>query len=446
MRLRTLITAALSLLAGLTSNAAQPSPTERLIRDVLNEPVSTVFEAPTDALVESDYKFEVTHVSGPASKIAITVRLAPNSIEWVRTRPDLVLPRAQAEAIIADTAIQTAQITTGGKTFPYSNPSQHPMRFSLALVSGSANPIEIELESKSGQITRLKAEMVFTEQALAKTPIIHFDNDCVSYRIQTRPTERIPRWTFVGCKLIWLKQAGELKPHLQLTRFSDGTPETLSDDHYSEVLVTTESFSGGGHVAIVPDRIDVSATVPDKVKRGNLRLGLGPYYYEYHSDSMSRAGLAVMPTLYASYTLTDTIRVAAFSMVAPIKTYFADNGLYLFTEQARLFDRKLSFSLLLGGHHLAYYSPSGRRGAFSAPQGFELQYRGLFNRPYAMTLGAFIYPTIGGRRDQNIWLRYGSSRWFVELNYLSWKEPYDGNLSAHSSAFGLSVGFPQWGF
>jgi hypothetical protein len=116
-----------------------------------------------------------------------------------------------------------------------------------------------------------------------------------------------------------------------------------------------------------------------------------------------------------------------------------DQGLYLWLEQFRIFDERVSMHLLLGANLLVYARHGGVAARVSAPQGVELITRDVLGRGKNLTLGAFIYPKINQRSYYNIWLRWGSQDMFGEVNYIEWQEPHGGGASK-SRALGLSFG------
>ena len=121
---------------------------------------------------------------------------------------------------------------------------------------------------------------------------------------------------------------------------------------------------------------------------------------------------------------------------------YADNGLYLWIEQARMVDDRLSFNLLLGANLLVYSHDDKAEWRISAPQGFELVYRDIFGRNRSAMLGAFLYPDLFDRSYYNVWLRWGSPQIFGELNYIHWKEPHGGGVATSSTSIGISFGMP----
>ena len=96
---------------------------------------------------------------------------------------------------------------------------------------------------------------------------------------------------------------------------------------------------------------------------------------------------------------------------------------------------------MLGAHVLGFNNGNQFLIRPGVPQGVELVFSDAFRRGSNLSLGGFIYPEISGKEYYNIWLRWGGSRYFVELNYILWKEQVDSS-SVFSRSVGVSLGLP----
>ena len=82
------------------------------------------------------------------------------------------------------------------------------------------------------------------------------------------------------------------------------------------------------------------------------------------------------------------------------------------------------------------------------PQGIEIVYRDAFKRAHNFSVGAFAYPPINDRSYYNVWLRWGTGKFFGELNFISWREKagtYDSQ-TVFNRSMGVSFGFPLFRF
>jgi len=184
-----------------------------------------------------------------------------------------------------------------------------------------------------------------------------------------------------------------------------------------------------------------SYAVPPTLPSTFVGAGVGPYHYLLR-DGQRKADVVIpLVTLYAGYTFTPDVRIVYFNATAIHRRGYADNGLYLWIEQARMADDRLSFNLLLGANALMYSHRDKIEWRLTAPQGFELVYRDMFMRNRSGMLGAFLYPDLFDRSYYNVWLRWGSPQLFGELNYIHWKQPHATGVTS-STSVGISFGMP----
>jgi hypothetical protein len=182
--------------------------------------------------------------------------------------------------------------------------------------------------------------------------------------------------------------------------------------------------------------------LPDPLHAAFVGLGIGPYYYLYRDGPVELDATLPLLTLYAGYAFTPEVRLVYFNATAMHARWGSiDQGLYVWLEQARFVDDRVSLNLLLGANVLVYSHDDHAVGRLSVPQGFEFIVRDLFARNRNLTAGAFVYPKISGRAYYNFWLRWGSPQVFGELNYIEWQEPH-GDERTHSRALGVSFGAP----
>ena len=146
-------------------------------------------------------------------------------------------------------------------------------------------------------------------------------------------------------------------------------------------------------------------------------------------------------TLYAGYSFDPSTRLVYFSAVAAHQRGYIGQGLYLWLEQFRAFDERLSMNLLLGANLLIYRRKQSAVTRISAPQGVEFILRDVAGINHNLTVGAFLYPAIAGSAYYDGWIRWGSARYFGELNFLYWREPHSSG-STRSQTLGLSFGMP----
>jgi hypothetical protein len=76
----------------------------------------------------------------------------------------------------------------------------------------------------------------------------------------------------------------------------------------------------------------------------------------------------------------------------------------------------------------------------SVPQGVELTYADFLARRHDLKMGGFVYP-VSGSSYYNVWVRWGRSNFFGEVNFISWQAT-DGGVSFFSRAVGFSLAWP----
>lgn len=193
------------------------------------------------------------------------------------------------------------------------------------------------------------------------------------------------------------------------------------------------------------DAFELRYRIPTKMNRGFIGIGLGPYEYHLAAPGTDVSTTAAIFTLYGSYQITDSVKFTAFDATAVHKNYFTDTGLYFKSESAKLLDQRINIYVMLGANLVGVKYGGDTQRKWGAPQGFEMVYHDFLSPNRALVFGAFIYPPIDGKSYYNSWLRYGSSSFFGELNYLGVRNRID-DASVYVRSLGFSVGFPLANF
>ncbi|MBI5202856.1 MAG: hypothetical protein HY925_14790 [Elusimicrobia bacterium] len=219
----------------------------------------------------------------------------------------------------------------------------------------------------------------------------------------------------------------------------DGSPAVFTAHLRDGSLTRTSLLGPDGSSRIV----EMAAQVNPVWHRLRLALGFGPYGLDSSAPKGNGATGSVM--LYANYRLRpeDNLSIRAFDAAVtrdPSGAAFFNNfGLYFAHDLARVMDRRITLTALLGVQTVTF-APNGLShetyGEGLAPQGLELTYLDAFGRKNrTLNAGAFVQPSDNKLYD-NFWLRYGG-RFFYELNYISWSS---GNRRARM--WGVSMGVP----
>ena len=359
------------------------------------------------------------------------------SLEWVRIDKKFVIPRAKVRLKVGSQAKVTYQKQI---YFPALDGTvEVPVVLSQARINGQANQIEVQ-DPSSNQIYR--APITF-EPANLKTPL-SLDPSCSPYISQI--SVKLSRsWVYLVCKAIHSTQHGStgIKLDVDLYWEMKDSPTTIQVNHreikLEDELTTSiavdsrvSKFLFTRRQANQDDSFELEIKVAEKFHPLSVALGLGPYS---HQDE-----IRVFATLYASYYMNETMKLAAFGAAPVRKNPELDIGFYLITEQFKGLDERLAVNLLLGAHTLSFVASGERKFSFSAPQGIEFIFRDFLLRRQNFSFGGFFYPVVNDRSYVNTWVRYGAATFF-ELNFIQWREPNAGD-SYSAKSFGLSVGFP----
>lgn len=374
-------------------------------------------------------------------------RFLPGSLRWVRVSPFLVVPRALVEVEVAGAA--GGVVRHAGFAHPLRGQG-HVARAELpvALLNARSLSLQIEARTAAGALQRGAYRVRFHPRAEQRAGVA-FDSSCSSYAPRVLAgAPPADSFLYVGCRVVHggagdgthatlelmlaFAHAGE---HVQI----EGVPAAARSEELYTVRVT--SAAHGVSLGARGQRVALAFRIPPRLHDGFLGLGFGPYLHAYEEDGYALRGPLALLTIYAGYTFSASTRMVYFNATALQRRGFADNGFYLWLEQGRFFDQRMSFNLLLGANLLAYSRDLRPRVRLSVPQGFELIARDIFGRGRNMTFGAFLYPKLFQRSYYNLWVRWGSAALFAEINYIAWEEP-GGRTGVRSQSLGLTFGTP----
>jgi hypothetical protein len=352
----------------------------------------------------------------------------------------LVVPRGRLR--VAAKAGETGQLRSAGFSQSWSGDGVIP----VALLPGRETEVIVQ---RAGQTLRGRIGIQFSGPATAL-----IDSSCSPHRVSVVPQGGWKDgWIYVGCRLTYGKESSDHPATLATYVYWSGADKLSVDGvetpaHVDSVwALQLRSRPGEVELRSRERSVKLAYRIPDKLHIASIGVGIGPYAYAFETSTGGGDAHTVAPlvTLYASYFLTEGLRVVLFDAMALNRSYFSDIGLYLNVEQVRTVDRRLSLNLLLGAHVIGFRADDQFRLPFSAPQGFELIYRDFLGRNRNISAGSFLYPPIQGRSYYNVWLRWGTPSVFAEFNYISWREPLDGSPVRSRSA-GVSIGFPLFRF
>jgi hypothetical protein len=382
----------------------------------------------------------------------VNFQLAQGSLEWVRVADDYVLPRGILK--IDAERLESGIVRSGGRVqaFPLvSEEQKSSISVPLVLLKGESSAIEVSL-LRNGILETGFLEISFSPKKTdSKTSYFHSDLSCSPYVLRVeelRPLES--EWAHIACRLVSLKHGSTSQAYLELSVLWSQNEETLefngiaapsASEHVWNYRLAADS--GTVELASKSSSVRIHYAIPKKTNRAFLGLGVGPYQYTYKGGKGGDVEtIAPLLTFYASYTFSQKFRIVAFDALPLHRSFFNDLGVYLWKEQFRAFDQRLSMNLLLGAHLVVFQGPKNIRVELSAPQGVEFIYRDFINKRFNLGIGGFYYPLVQGRTYYNFWVRWGRGAHFLEVNYISWREPVSSQNRVFSESLGLTVGFP----
>lgn len=382
-----------------------------------------------------------------AAPSAARVSFVAGSLRWVRVSQWLIVPRALA--IIDVPGARGGYVQYAGFSHPLrAHDDGARAELPVALVGARSLPLELHALDAAGQLQRSTYRVRFAPRPDQRGQVA-YDSSCSPYAPRVLAGDLPPdSFLYVGCRIIQGKAADYAHATLELFLIwaqagddvrIEGVPALPRSEELWTVRV--DSAAQGVELAARGHRLALAVRVPPRLYDGFLGAGFGPYLYGFE-DARAKVNAPVpLLTLYAGYSFTASTRVVYFNATALHRRGFADNGLYLWLEQARFIDQRMSFNLLLGANLLVYRRDDQPTVRLSVPQGFELIWRDLFGRGRNATFGAFLYPKLVDRSYYNLWLRWGTAALFAEINFIAWEEP-GGKRGAKSQSLGLTFGTP----
>lgn len=445
-----LCASSLFLCSAIAKAATLPLPAS-LAHEALSETVPTAFSPAGFEPVAFDVPdFALEWRGDPLP--GVEARLGEKSFEWVRAIEVLAIPRARLLLRVRDA--EGGRITHAGFSHPLvSDEGQEnawAAEIPVALISGERNPVEIRIR-RAGKEIAGKLELRFKPRARAATPRVFLDPSCSRFdmRIEALAAEQgnDAQWVYVGCRLIVAEGDAHRTPTLESYVFWDNVGQSLELGGIETPASSPSLWALRLPAKAAPVRLKASGqglvlrySVPERLRLGSIGLGLGPYTYFFDGLGNTTDTVAPLLTVYGSFFLTESMRFVAFSAASISQNSSGDLGVYLNTENFRIFDRRLGIYLLLGGHVIGFQSNGSFYAIPGFPQGMELIYSDAFGKGRNLSLGGFLYPEISGKAYTNAWLRWGG-RIFGEINYISWREKI-GESPIYSRSVGLSFGMP----
>lgn len=441
------IAGGLGLIYGPSAAAVVTPMPDTLTKEVLSETVPTAGLFPPGHLEAPDFRVEWVGV--PLD--GVRFKLGEDSLQWVRVADVMVLPRGRI--LLEADGIDAGQVSNAGFTQSFARaPGQSAVaEMPIALISGNLNAVDVRLV-RGGKVLTGHLALRFAPRDPQKLgQRIFTDTSCSPYFTEVLRQETTPPtdWLYLGCRFSYSSGDQHATGSLEVWAFWDGVSQVIKIDGVATDAGAVSLWAL--RLRAQPGQVDLESPyhhrvrlryrIPETLHRASLGLGIGPYSYFFQApDTVSRTVAPVL-TVYGSYFLMESTRFVMFDATAFNHNFFSDVGVYISNESLKVFDRRLTFSVMLGGHAIAFPSGGATHFVIGAPQGAELMFRDFLEAGKNLSFGSFVYPPIDDKAYYNVWLRWGSPAFFGEFNYIGWGEKI-AEQKITSRSLGVSVGFP----
>ncbi len=421
-----------------------------ILPEVLSETVPSAF-APGPLNTED---FELQWTGDPIP--GVTVQLSRDTAQWVRVMD--LFRVARARLVVDCDSVDAGTISNMGFTQPLVVQTSHGhAEIPIALLSGEHNPIQLAIR-KSGTVIRRELQLVFKPRAhLASLEgRFYIDSSCSPFGVTVNAAaesaqETTSHWGYVTCRLVRVNQTSHQTSSFEILLLWDGVGQSIRiggiDTASSSVSIwPLRLASAPGSVLVQSKKQDlvIQYRVPEHFHNARVGLGIGPYNYRFNGNGENSNSFVPIPTLYGSYSITESYQIVGFGVVTPETHTYSDFGLYLRLEEFRFLDRRFGIYLLVGGHFIAFQSLGQLYVSSAFPQGIEITFTDFLGRGMTLSTGGFVYPLISGESYYNVWIRWGG-KIFAEFNYIA-LETQPGSVGFSSYSTGLSIGFPLFQF
>jgi hypothetical protein len=365
-------------------------------------------------------------------KQKVNGRIIKDTLQWVRLDQSLLIPRVLIEVSFkADQIYQYSWQYSDQKIIPLYNHNAQTYEARIFVSLFESLPLELFENGKVVNRLRISPDNKEGFQLV--------DFSCAPYFVKISGIKNDS--LSVGCRMQRTGEFGAEKPYLEVLLTSASF--RLRNQSPPPYIVIFHK-SGEASISLIDDEgneevLTVAATVPKKLSRFKLAVGLGPYDLETKDHNGNRKyEFAPTAMLYGNFYLNESSSLRFFDSFSRNEATFHNWGLYFAWDLAEFCDQRCLLTSLIGLQGVDYrYSPRHTtQSEVILPQGFEFIYKHAFGKPnYRLSYGMFA--SLSGLYDyQNIWLRYGKS-YFWELNYIEWQRDRQ-----KASMIGLSIGFP----
>lgn len=366
----------------------------------------------------------------------VRAKIIENSIQWVRSEDNLLIPRARMKILIeGDNEITLDYL--GVNIIPSSFNKKYK---ESELFINLFNPGNIKVYQGKKEIESL----TLITTGVANQKIKHLiDYSCVKHDLKIEGLDN--EFLSVGCRM---ERTGKIGNERSRLRISWTNPNLFAPNGNTPPFVSFLTDKRPIQVTLYDKDgnkklVKISANINKRYRRMKTAIGLGPYAFKSHSGNKDRAStVAPAAMVYSRFDLTEQSSLRAFDALIYRETIFNNLGAYFAYDLGNAFDHRLNLTALLGAQVLSFQfdQSTSFTNKLIYPQGFEVVYRHAFNMEnYNLVYGMFI-STQSEETYDNLWLRFGKG-FFWELNYIRWARENES-----TTTWGLSIGIPTASF
>lgn len=373
--------------------------------------------------------------------------LISGSLEWVRVRRNIAIPRARLHVEVQGAESGNAEVAKVFSPFTVKD-GKAVVEILIPLVPGNRNPFKFSFVRKQ-KVESFDLKLVFTPKT--KRNRIFIDSTCSKSGVSQTADSNVETWVYIGCDSKSVLSEETRTAQLSLNIFWAGAGDYVAFE--GQNVANSEPSLWQFNLSSKPGKVKFLAGsstltldyfIAEKVNRGRLGLGLGPYRYNFTGGGEDIKSIVAIPTLYGSYAVNDKYRVVFFDIFSYSKNISTLFGLYWNFNYEKFLDNRISFNIMIGITSTAF--TAGGKWHFNPdfPQGVEFIFSDFLGKGKSLAVGGFIRPMLNDSYSYNTWARWGG-KWFVELNYISWQWK-DANQLYISDSLGLTVGTSLFGF
>lgn len=360
----------------------------------------------------------------------IRTRVIRNSTQWVRTKDNLLAPRAMTSiSVKSNKNIYFRYVDKN--IIPQGNKIK-----STKLYVNIYDPKPIEVYEDGKKINTL----VLRSNIKLKNKSGHLiDYSCSPYNLKINGLD--DQYLSVGCRRQIIGKMGSERNQLIVTLATSNfhlksgheSPYTIILTNPSETHLELENSKGEKRI------VEVSARFSKYAHRLKTAIGFGPYYFKSRfEEDESKSEIAPAFMLYGKWELSQTTSFRIFDALIARDSIFNNGGLYFAYDLARVFDNRIKIVPLLGFQILTHThsKDTGSVTKIIYPQGFEATFSHVFGIENFHVIYGMFLSTDDQEAYSNSWIRWGK-KYFWELNYIHW-----GRSGREATMWGLSVGIP----